>query len=168
MAKSRRQPGGQVIVRLIVQRPRRIAKVLSARRSTACSCEGSGRKNAPIRFGCSINARAGLFDRLFNGDGFAAGLMVLCRFRRLGIWRPRPRDQRRENCIPEAYDYLDHRADPLPACCAAVIDLHQGESSARHREYQTFGRWCCRLIRSGLSRLTLYGSRNESGGGFGA
>ena len=73
-------------------------------------------KAAPIWFGSSINARSGLFDGLFDGNGFAAGLMILGRFRRLGIRRPRPRDQSRENCIPNAYDYLDHRADPLPGC----------------------------------------------------
>ncbi len=124
---------------------------------------GKQGKSAPIRFGCSINAWRGFFDRLFNGDGFASGLMVLCRLWRLGIRRPRPRDQSRENSIPEAYDYLDHRADPLPACCAAVMSLHQGESSAGPTENQSFGRCVASVSRSGMSRLTLYGCRNESG-----
>jgi hypothetical protein len=39
--------------------------------------------------------------------------MVLGRFRRLGVWRPGPRDQCREDSISEPYDYLDHRADPI-------------------------------------------------------
>ena len=113
MAKSRRQPGGQVIEHLDSAKTAPHCKGF-VRAQLNCLQFSGRRKRLPNRFGCSINPRSGLFDGFFDRDRLAAGLMILCRFRRLGVWRPRPRDQRRENRIPEAYDYLDHRATPYP------------------------------------------------------
>ena len=55
-----------------------------------------------------------LLDRLFDRRGFAAfHVLILDRLGRFGIANACPRDQRREDCIPDIHNDFDHRADPL-------------------------------------------------------